>query len=133
MNQDDILKQIERVFKDFDIHKRMPSELLEIIKGSGYEQKLFKLLLVRMKQLNQLGVRAANLAEFEQINDEIYSMHMSQKEFNIRILYGFLPNGVPTLLLCFFERGGKRATNYSSQIPTAVERLRERKEACENE
>ena len=43
--------------------------------------------------------------------------------FNIRILYAFLPDGAPILLVGFGERSGKRVSSYESYIPVAKERL----------
>ncbi len=55
-------------------------------------------------------------------------MHLTGKGFNLRILYAFLANQSPVLLLAFHERAGKRKTDYSGYIPQAAERLRQKKE-----
>lgn len=133
MNRREIKGKIEDVFSGFDICPRMIAELIELISGTGIEKKVLKLLLIRLKLLSIYGVDAINFKEFERINETVYSMHLSQTGFNIRILYSFMENGKPTLLLCFYERGGKKKTDYSTYLPVAAERFRERMEEYRNE
>lgn len=103
--------------------------MLSIIASSGNELKIFRLLTVRLQYLTQNGVLACQHEEFEPIGDGIYSMHLAGKGFNIRILYSFMLNKEPVLLLCFYERAGKRKTNYTPYISAARERLISEKEA----
>lgn len=51
-------------------------------------------------------------------------MRLKGSNFNIRILYAFLPDGAPILLVGFGERSGKRVSSYESYIPVAKERLK---------
>jgi hypothetical protein len=60
-------------------------------------------------------------------------MRLSGSEFNIRILYGFLPSGKPVLLLAFYERSGKRASDYTNNIFAAKKRLTEILEETDHE
>ncbi len=117
----------------FDVHPRLVEELIKIVAGSGYEEKFVRLLLVRLTFLSQYGVDAVKHEEFELIGGGVFSMHLSQSGFNIRILYSFFPNGQPCLLIPFHERAGKRKTDYTTYIAPATSRFKERLEVYENE
>ena len=80
-----------------------------------------------------MGIQATVLREFEPLGGGLYSMHLSGQGYNIRILYGFMPNGQPVLLLAFHERAGKAKTDYSSHIPEAQKRFAEYKKGYDHE
>lgn len=63
-------------------------------------------------------------------SSDLYSMHLESKNFNYRILFSFMENG-ETLLHLFYERQGKRHTDYSRHTPIAQIRLQELKEELE--
>ncbi len=128
MNRESVLNYSLAYLSSFAYHSRLISELTDIIAATGYEAKFFKLLVARLRYLSVMGIEATKHREFEPICDSLYSMHMSGTEFNIRILYSFLPNGQPVLLLPFFERAGKRKTDYTPYIEPALSRLAEIKE-----
>jgi hypothetical protein len=132
MNRSKILQLILGALSHLDIHPKLIEELVNIIVGSGYETRFFKLLITRLEYLSRHCVDAVKHEEFENIGKGLYSMHLSKQGFNIRILYSFLPNGAPSLLACFHERAGKRKTDYTTHIDPALMRLNERKEVFEN-
>lgn len=132
MNQSEILRLLLNTLSQFDVHQRLITELTEIIVGSGYEARFFKLFISRLKLLSQYGVDAVKFEEFELIGGGVFSMHLAKKGFNIRILYSFFPNGRPSLLTCFHERAGKFKTNYSTYIQPATNRFKERLEVYEH-
>ncbi len=133
MNRQAILNLLFAALSLFDIHPKLSDEIIRIIVGSGYETRFFKLLGVRLEYLSRYGVDATNHEEFELLRNGVFSMHLSSRGFNIRILYAFLPDRTPTLLACFHERAGKRRTDYSDYINLAISRLKERMEAFESE
>ncbi len=98
-------------------------ELLALIAGSGKEDKVVTLLKARLYALSVYGVGATVLKEFENLGDGLFSMHLTGSDFNIRILYAFLPNRQPVLLSCFYEREGKKNTDYTGPIREASARL----------
>jgi len=65
--------------------------------------------------------------EFEHLGGGIYSFHIAIKNKNIRILYTLLGNNI-ILLLAFFERAGKSATDYTRKIEEANYRISELEE-----
>ena len=133
MNRQAILRLLFAGLSLFDIHPKLSEEIIKIIVGSGYEAKFFKLLAARLEYLSRYGVDATNHEEFELLRSGVFSVHLSGKGFNIRILYSFLPDGTPSLLTCFHERAGKRRTDYSEYIPLAMSRFKERMEVFEHE
>ena len=124
MNKENVLLNIlsilEGTFLYLDVFLK---ELIDIIACSGYERRFFTQFVARLNQLRALGASAIELKEFERIDDTIYSMHCSGATYNIRVLYGFTLSGLPVLLLAFFERSGKRKTDYTPYIPVAHARL----------
>lgn len=126
MNRDDILNFLAALLGGFVIHDNLIRELSDIIERSGFEKKFFNLLLTRLKFLSEHGVNAIQHQEFESLAhtaEGLYSMHLSGRGFNVRILYAFLPSGSPVLLLGFAERSGKRVTSYEAHTPVAKDRL----------
>lgn len=123
MNKESVLESLMMILSSFSYHLDLPSELISFISGSGYEAKFFSLLVVRLRQLSVQGIQATVMKEFESIEDGVYSMHLTGNGFNMRILYGFMPNGQPALLRAFYERAGKKRTDYTSQLPIAKSRL----------
>ena len=133
MNRESVLNYLLMYLSSFSYHSQLISELLGIIATSGYEKKFFNLLVARLRYLSVMGIEATKHKEFEPLEEGLYSMHMSGTNFNIRILYAFLPNGEPALLLPFFERAGKKKTDYTPYIEPALSRFSEMKEDYYNE
>lgn len=133
MNKKQIWALLLSTLGSYDLHAKLGKELLEIIAGSGYEAAFFRLLAVRLSFLSKAGIQAVEHKEFELLGHGVYSMHLSSRGFNIRILYSFLPDGRPSLLTCFYERAGKDKTDYSNKIELAKDRFEERLEAYSHE
>ena len=129
MNREMLMIYLLSYLSDFEIVDSLITNLLDIAAGSGYEDALIKLLVKRLHQLSSWGVLATNHEEFESLGNSIFSMHLAGKGFNIRILYSFLPNRQPVLLLAFYERSGKKNTDYTPYIPTAIALFESEKEA----
>lgn len=133
MNKTNFLKHLLTCLGQMRISPELVDELCDILVRSGKEFKFITLLATRLSTLASLGARAANEPEFESIGGGLFSMHFAAAGFNIRILYSFLPNREPVLLLAFYEREGKGKTDYSLKLEPAKERLRRLKEEFENE
>ena len=128
MNKENVLRYLRDYFSEIEVYEDLPAELIELIAGSGVEAHFFRILVMRIKMLLSMGVMATKHKEFESIGDGLYSMHLSGKGFNIRILYSFLQDRTPVLLLAFFEREGKNNTDYTPHIEPALTRLRQMRE-----
>ena len=130
MNRELFMLRLLHVFDAFHLFPSLITEILDELAKSGKEESFLRVLTKRLYQLSSLGLRACDLLEeFENIGDSLYSMHLAQKEFNIRILYSFLSNGEPVLLLAFYERAGKKHTDYTPYLEPALDRLTKMKEA----
>ncbi len=114
-------------------HALLLGEVSSLIAGSGFEKSFETVFKKQLRLLSVLGRQATDMAEFERIDDTLYSMHISGRGFNYRILFGFLPNNQPVLLLGFEEKAGKKRTEYDPHIAPAMRRMREIEEAFEHE
>lgn len=123
MNKNSVLNMLLQYLSDILCHECFIDELLSLIAGTGYEPRFFGLLQARLQILSAYGLRSTVAKEFEPLSDGLYSMHLAGKDFNIRIIYAFLPNRQPVLLSAFHERGGKRKTDYTNYIPEARTRF----------
>lgn len=81
-----------------------------------------------LRILLELGVEATKMPGFELLGSGIYSMRFEGRDYNIRILYAFMPDRVPVLLHAFYEREGKKATDYTGRISLALDRFSKMKE-----
>ena len=132
MNAQKVKDFLELLFRGILYHDLFFAEFVDLISGTGIENKIFKLLSSRLASLNKYGVQVTNIREFENIGGGLYSMHFAGSDFNIRVLFSFLPNGQPVLLLAFYERAGKRKTDYTPYKQPALNRLNEMKGDYEN-
>lgn len=137
MNRDDILSYLAAALGSFVVHPNLVTELAGILSRSGFEKKFFTLLLARLKYLSEHGPSSVLYPEaFESLSNKaegVYSMRLNGNGFNIRILYAFLPDGSPALLLGFAERSGKRVSSYKPHIPVAQDRLKSIMEEYDHE
>ena len=108
MNAKTVTEFLKKYLAGILYHSLFFSEFVDLISEKGIELSVFKLLTSRLISLRTLGVMVTNIKEFELIEKGLYSMHLKGSGFNIRVLFSFLPNGQPVLLLPFFERGGKK-------------------------
>ena len=129
MNRDKFLQLLAEALHRFVLHSLLLADIAGALKQSGRESAFLRILLARLKWLEETGGQAVSHKEFERLDERIYSMHLSSEGFNLRILYGFLPDGRPALLLAFYERAGKQNTDYTGKIAEAGMRLRELEES----
>ena len=132
MNKKQVLDFLLQYLSNILKHPNLIEELLSGIARSGFEDRFRNILLKQLRILSVMGIQATDTAEFERLDDGLYSMHISGKGFNYRILYFFLPNGQPALLHSFEEREGKNKTDYSSHLPVALDRKKEMEEEYRN-
>lgn len=137
MNKEDVLTFLTTILSAIMTHDVLIPELSNMIGRSGFERKFFNALMARLKYLENFGTAAIKHREwFESLTHQaegLYSMRLKDPIFNIRILYSFLPDGRPVLLVAFKERSGKRVSSYEAYTPIAKERLTNIGEAYEHE
>ena len=128
MNQNDFSARLIQLLLSFTIHESLIADLVAILARSGKEEKFLSTFLARVKYLLDVRKNAVKNKEYEPLshtNAGLYSMHVDIRDYNIRILYAFLPDDAPVLLLGFYEKAGKRRTDYTPHIPKAEQRLTE--------
>lgn len=128
MNKEDALRQLLNYLAMIDTHDDFTPELLALIAGSGTEADVFRLLVMRLTMLKALGIYAVRHKEFENIGGGLYSMHLTGKGFNLRILYAFLANQSPVLLLAFQNAQASVRRTIPATFRRPAERLRQKKE-----
>lgn len=117
----------------FVIHPKFITELSSLIKKElkGQENLFFKRMVAQLDNIvtfretvntvdsNEI-LKAGNTKNGTPL--KLYSIHITAKQFNIRFIICFNQKTNPLLLSVFFERSGKKKTDYSSIIETATQR-----------
>ena len=134
MNKKDAIRELSENLQKylligFIFHPKFLEELKKLIENlSGNEKEIFALFI---KQLNFVKVLQKEVykADGNEIikyqNDDYYSLHLSGKNFNIRFLMTFDNSNNPVFLVAFYERSGKRSSNYSQWYDVLESRLNE--------
>ncbi len=126
-----LIDKLEKEFESFTVHSELIAEITDIIGRSGNEKSFLSKLSNALKFLKRYGTLAhlQPTNQFEKLSGttDLYSMHIQGKTFNVRILYSFANDGT-ILLHGFHEEENKRATDYTSAIPIAYERIKEMEE-----
>ncbi|NBI83381.1 hypothetical protein D3Z48_15135, partial [Clostridiaceae bacterium] len=122
------LQKHHKFYFDPDFQEELVQLLADL---TGHEHKFFALLEKQFAFVASLN-RQVNLADSNEIlkhgdNPPIYSLHLQQNNFNIRFLMCFSEEGIPCFLCAFYERSGKRKTDYTKRAETAKERFLRRK------
>lgn len=123
-----MIHSLEDAFSEYTVHSDLIKDLISILKNSGNEKSFIAKLTTSLWFLSEYG-KTAHLQptkQFEKIKDvdNMYSMHICTKNYNVRILYSFLSDD-KILLHGFDEKSGKRITDYSHALPVAKNRLNE--------
>ena len=127
-SKEKFIKELAAAFQGFIVYDELIPELTKLIHKTGESKRFTNMLIKRLDFLSEYREFAhLHHEEFEQIDEILHSMHLSSNSFNIRILYAFNDDGT-VLLLAFYERGGKSATDYTHKIPEAMQRLRNMEE-----
>lgn len=113
----------------FRFHMRFLEEFKDLLKNaSGHEKEIFALLIKQFSFIKNLG-RMVYQADGNEIikyqEKDYYSLHIQGKSFNFRLLMTFDCEENPIFLAAFYERSGKKATDYSTWLPVLERRLDE--------
>lgn len=107
----------EYLQKGFEFHPIFMKEFKDLLDGArGHEREIFSLLIKQLNYVSSLGkqvYKADGNEIIKYLNREYYSLHLSGKNFNIRLLMTFDENEDPVFLAAFFERSGKRVSDYT--------------------
>lgn len=125
MNKDQLYKLLSELLSEFHCSTEFLDELASILKNSGVEVKFIAVLFTRLNKLKEYGLTVINNCprQFEKLKNtnDLYSMHINTGNLNVRILFVFIFD-TPVLLAAFYERQGKKRTDYSAYIPIAESR-----------
>lgn len=122
-----IYESFYQLLAQFEILDQFWEDIEYLFNKRRGDKKLITAFETRLRQLADKRERAILLGRsaFELLkkSEGIYSMPVDTNEVNYRVLYSFEKGGT-ILIHGFFERGGKRKTNYSTAIPAAQKRLK---------
>lgn len=133
MNKKEALAILEKNLDEylshgFVFHPRFLEEFKNILKNAkGHEAEIFSLLIKQFDFVKILGTQVNEADSNELIRyqtRDFYSLHLSAKNFNLRLLMTFY-NDNPVFLVAFYERSGKKKTNYSQYNELLIKRLEE--------
>lgn len=126
----DLVKDLQNAFEAYDIiiHQDLLKDLAGLLNNAGIKKEFLAKFKKNLSVLSEYSTKAHLLSsnQFERLkkDDNLFSMHIKGKTFNIRIIYSFLSDNT-ILLHGFYERSGKRSTDYFKAIDIAKQRLDE--------
>lgn len=132
MNTKEALSILIRELGEFPVHPRFMDELISLLKKElkGKEARFFKLLITQLKNVKDFGIMVHTVDNNEKIHGgdgHFYSIHLQQSQFNVRLLVYICDDGTAYFLSAFYERSGKRASDYTKNITVLSTRLEEMK------
>lgn len=122
MNKKQILSMLAKNLEEY-LHQgfRFHPLFMEEFKGllhdaRGHEREIFSLLVKQLsfvKLLNKQVYQADGNEIIKYLAKEYYSLHLSGKNFNLRLLMAFDKDNNPVFLAAFYEREGKKSSDYT--------------------
>lgn len=130
MNTNDALKLLSNLLGDFKIHPLFLEEFSKLLKKDlkGKEKQFFKLLTTQLNNIRTFGVMVYTVDHNEKlkgVDGHFYSVHLQSSAFNVRILAHISDTGDCSLLSVFYERNGKKATDYTQYTDLLLNRFEE--------
>lgn len=135
MNKRKALEKLIEYLQDYSensvfyFHKKFVEELGNIIQKNavGYEKEVFNIMIKQFSFVKTMGNRVNEVDSNEILNStgkdkDYYSLHIQNKIVNIRMLMTFSNENCPMFLAAFFEKAGKRVSDYSQWLMVIKER-----------
>ena len=127
MTTDEMLTYLSSFFLEFNVHPSFLEELANILlKNISDRKRFFRQLVTLLFNIKNFGFMINTVDHHEKIKYtdlSIYSLHLSSSQYNVRFLAYINNEGKCYFLSAFYERNGKRKTDYSSQIAALKSRL----------
>lgn len=128
MHTKDVIAMLAQLFSGFIFHKEFLNEMYSLLNKElkGKENSFFKSLTTQLNNIKSFGrmvYRVDNNEVLKGADGHYYSIHIESKQFNVRQLIYIDDNGTPYFLCCFYERAGKRKTDYTVYTKVMRERL----------
>ncbi len=113
-----LIKNLEEyLHQGFRFHYAFMEEFKNLLYDTqGHEKEIFALLVKQLAFVKTLGRQVYNADGNEIIkylDKEYYSLHLTGKNFNLRLLMTFDAENNPIFLAAFYERAGKRISDYT--------------------
>lgn len=115
---------LEKTFKDtFEFHPKFYEEFCELVKNSGEEKRIIKLLIEKLFAIIELKGIDFGTKWLEQLKgyDNMYSLHINTNSTNYRLLFSKRSEH-KYFLHMFYEKSGKYATSYDKHVSIAINR-----------
>lgn len=116
----------EYLSQGFRFHTLFMEEFKGLLQGAqGHEKEIFALLIKQLNFVKTLGKQVYNADGNEIIKyleKEYYSLHLTGKNFNLRLLMTFDEEVHPVFLAAFYERAGKKNSDYTSWVKVLDQR-----------
>lgn len=124
----DAIKTLQSQFMSYSFHTSFIKELGELLRKDlrGKEDAFFNCLTTQLNYIKNLGVLVYMADDHEIIHGfdgHFYSIHLKQKQFNVRFLVHIDALGTPIFLCAFYERSGHRKGNYDEYTSVLQERF----------
>lgn len=124
----DVRSLLDNTFENANIiiHPKFEDEFLSLIIKTGEEELIIEILKRLLMVMKSYGNNMYEHKKIEKLKKckNISSLHIDTKNNNLRVLFSRLHTG-EILLHTFYERQGKKRTEYQSHIPEALSRLTE--------
>ena len=120
MNKKQVLAELVKNLEEcsergYVFHPKFMYEFQVLLKNAtGNEKEIFTLLVKQLNFLKELGTNVCKADSNEIIKNQdrdYYSLHLSGKNFNFRLLMAFDEKDTPKFLVAFYERAGKIILN----------------------
>ena len=117
MNKKQVLAELVKNLEEcsergYVFHPKFMYEFQVLLKNAtGNEKEIFTLLVKQLNFLKELGTNVCKADSNEIIKNQdrdYYSLHLSGKNFNFRLLMAFDEKDTPKFLVAFYERAGKK-------------------------
>lgn len=122
MNKKEALKVLAKNLEEylqqgFRFHSAFMKEFKELLhNASGNEKEIFSLLIKQLnfvKLLKNQVYTADGNEIIKYLEKEYYSLHLSGKNFNFRLIMTLDEKDNPVFLAAFYERAGKKVSDYT--------------------
>lgn len=130
MNTKEMLRALSKHFSGYVCHASFLEEFYRLLKNelSGKETQIFKQLATQLENIKNMG-RMVHMADRNErlkgSGNRYYSIHLSSSQYNVRILVYITESGTPYFLSVFYERAGKKRSEYARHIAVLDERLKQ--------
>lgn len=118
MNTKEALKQLAQILGSFSVHNQFIKELSGLLKKElkGKEVTFFTILTTQLNNLSSFGSMIHTVDGHEKLkgsDGHYYSIHLQNKQFNVRLIVYISDANEISLLCAFYERAGKSTTDYT--------------------